>query len=105
MPVTLEPRRTRATAPRTILGRQGAEAPIRIGLINNMPDTALQSTEAQFGGLLEGAAGALPVTVRLSSFPELPRGPEVLEEIERRYWPIEELLDDSLDALIVTGTE
>jgi homoserine O-succinyltransferase/O-acetyltransferase len=105
MPVTFEPRRTRATAHRTLLGRPDAEAPIRIGLINNMPDSALQSTEAQFCSLLREAAGALPVTVRLSSFPELPRGPEALEEIERRYWPIEDLLTDSLDALIVTGTE
>jgi homoserine O-succinyltransferase/O-acetyltransferase len=106
MPVTLEPRRrTPATVPRTMTGRPDREAPIRIGLINNMPDTALQSTEAQFCGLLEGAAATQAVTLRLSSFPELPRGSEALEEIERRYWPIEELLGDSLDALIVTGTE
>jgi len=105
MPVTLEPLRTRATARRTVLGRQDAEAAIRIGLINNMPDSALQSTEAQFSGLLEGAAGSLPVTVRLSSFPELPRGPEALGEIDGSYWPIEDLLAEPLDALIVTGTE
>ena len=105
MPVTLEPRRTRATASRTRTGQRDAAAAIRIGLINNMPDAALQSTEAQFCGLLQGAAGNLPVTVRPSSFPELPRGPEALHEIERRFWPIEELLAEPLDALIVTGTE
>jgi homoserine O-succinyltransferase len=105
MPVTLEPRRRRTTGPRTTPGRRDAEGPIRIGVINNMPDAALKSTEAQFCGLLAGAAGSEPVTVRLSSFPELPRGSEALEAIERSYWPIEELLGEPLDALIVTGTE
>jgi homoserine O-succinyltransferase len=70
-----------------------------------MPDAALQSTEAQFHALLEGACGSQAVTVRLSSFPELPRGPEAAELVARRYWPLEELLAQPLDALIVTGTE
>jgi homoserine O-succinyltransferase len=105
MPVTLDPRRTRTTGPRTIAGHPSAADPIRIGLINNMPDAALQSTEAQFCGLLEAAAASEAVTVRLASFPELPRGAEALEKIERRYWPIEDLLAEPLDALIVTGTE
>ena len=105
MPVTLEPRRTPSASPRTIVGRSPGAPEVRIGLINNMPDSALQSTEAQFRGLLEGAAGDMPVTVRLSSFPELPRGAEALGHIERSYWPLGELLDAPLDALIVTGTE
>ncbi len=70
-----------------------------------MPDAALQSTEAQFCGLLTAAAGATAIEVRLSSFPELPRGPEALERIDQSYWPIEEVLAEPLDALIVTGTE
>jgi len=105
MPVTLEPRGTRATPPRTITGRPGPGAGLRIGIINNMPDAALQSTEAQFCGLLEGAAGPQRISVRLSTFPELPRGAEALERIERDYWPLDELLAEPLDALIVTGTE
>jgi homoserine O-succinyltransferase/O-acetyltransferase len=105
MPVTLEPRRKRATPSRTIVGRPGAGAAMRIGLINNMPDAALQSTEAQFRGLLEAAAGEHQISVRLSSFPELPRGAEALERIREHYWPIEELLEEPLEGLIVTGTE
>jgi homoserine O-succinyltransferase/O-acetyltransferase len=104
MPVTLEPRRTPSAPPRTIVGQPPA-ATIRIGLINNMPDSALQSTEAQFCGLLEGASGSDAVTVRLSSFPELPRSGEAQELIQRSYWPIAELLAEPLDALIITGTE
>jgi homoserine O-succinyltransferase/O-acetyltransferase len=79
--------------------------PIVIGLINNMPDSALESTEAQFGGLLEAAAGPRRVTLRLSSLPELSRSGESLARIARVYWPLDELLAAGPDALIVTGTE
>ena len=105
MSVTLEARRRQGSPGRTPLGRHHNSPAIRIGLINNMPDSALQSTEAQFGGLLEGASGTQSVTVRYSSFPELPRGPEALAHIDRSYWPLDELLAEPLDALIVTGTE
>ena len=105
MPVDIEPVGTRTTRPRTISGQHGRPATIRIGLINNMPDTALHATEAQFAGLLEGASGGGPVTLRFSSLPELARGPEAAEHIRSGYWPLADLLADGLDALIVTGTE
>jgi homoserine O-succinyltransferase/O-acetyltransferase len=105
MPVTLEPRRTGAEPPRPSPGPAAPAAVARIGLINNMPDGALQSTEAQFCRLLEAAAGAQAITVRLSSFPELPREAEGLERVRGCYWPIEQLLAEPLDGLIVTGTE
>ena len=85
--------------------RRSRAGPLVIALINNMPDAALQSTEAQFGGLLRGAAGAREVRLRLSSLPELPRSREALEHIGRSYWPIDAVLADPPDALIVTGTE
>lgn len=84
---------------------RGRARPIVIGLVNNMPDSALEATETQFGGLLEAAAGARRVTLRLSSLPELPRSSEALERIARAYWPLDELLAERPDALIVTGTE
>jgi homoserine O-succinyltransferase len=76
-----------------------------IGLVNNMPDTALHSTESQFAGLLEAASGDEAVRLRLTSLPELPRSAEALEHIRRSYWPLTQLLADGVDALIVTGTE
>ena len=76
-----------------------------IGLVNNMPDSALHSTEGQFGELLQAASGAQKLRLRLSSLPELPRGAEAREHIGRGYFPLEELLAGPLDALIVTGTE
>jgi homoserine O-succinyltransferase/O-acetyltransferase len=70
-----------------------------------MPDSALESTESQFGGLLQAAAGHLDLRLRLTSFPELPRSAEARARIERTYWPLEEVLEDGPHALIVTGTE
>jgi homoserine O-succinyltransferase len=76
-----------------------------VGLVNNMPDAALHSTEGQFGGLLHAASGAETVRLRLTSLPELPRSPEALEHIRHSYWSLEDLLAEGVDALIVTGTE
>lgn len=85
-----------------------AEAPrqcVRIGLINNMPDSALQDTESQFFNLLAAAAGDLPVYIRLFSLPEIPREKRGKNHIARFYGGIEELWNSRLDAIIVTGTE
>jgi homoserine O-succinyltransferase len=101
MPLELEAR----AAPSTPASGRTPGAPLVIGLVNNMPDSALHATETQFAGLLHAASGPLSVRLRLSSFPELPRSAEAQEHIRRAYWPIEELLSGPLDALIVTGTE
>jgi homoserine O-succinyltransferase len=106
MPLEIEaPRARRSSRTRTPGRERTGTAPIVIGLVNNMPDAALHSTETQFSRLLAAAAGAQPVRLRFSSFPELPRAEEAREHIARGYWPIEELISDPLDALIVTGTE
>jgi homoserine O-succinyltransferase len=76
-----------------------------IALLNNMPDTALEATESQFGSLLAAAAGALPVRLRHVWLPEVPRGPQALERLTRRYFSIEALYADPPDGLIVTGME
>ena len=44
-----------------------------IGLVNNMPDAALRTTERQFRDLLSRAAAEQPVSLRVFSLPELPR--------------------------------
>ena len=89
-------------APVSSTRRDGA---IFVGLVNNMPDAALASTEAQFSALLAAAAGRHSVQLRFSSLPEVPRGPDARARIARGYWPIETLLGAEPDALIVTGTE
>jgi homoserine O-succinyltransferase len=90
---------------RTAAGQNRDGHPIVIALVNNMPDSALESTESQFGGLLQAAAGRLDLRLRLTSFPELPRSPEGRARIARSYWPIEDVLAEAPEALIVTGTE
>jgi homoserine O-succinyltransferase/O-acetyltransferase len=103
MPLEIEPFR-----PRSPPQRQEARAgdALVIGLVNNMPDTALEATEAQFARVLSAAAGSLPVRLRLSFLPEVPRGQAGLAHINGdQYWPIDELQRGPPDALIVTGTE
>jgi homoserine O-succinyltransferase len=99
--IELRPAASGRRAPR----RGPSGGPVVIGLVNNMPDAALHSTEGQFGGLLQAASGEEAVQLRLTSLPELPRSPEALEHIRHSYWPLEDLLTEGVDALIVTGTE
>ena len=99
MPLEIEHR-----GPRLRSGARSREE-ITVGLLNNMPDSALEATEQQFGALLGAAAGSRSVRLRFSSLPELARGPAARERIDARYWALDELLSDRPDALIVTGTE
>ena len=78
---------------------------IHIGLINNMPDGALEATERQFLKLLESAAGTVDVHLSLYALPEVPRTEVGRRLISRHYTGIENLWDTELDGLIVTGTE
>jgi len=79
--------------------------PITIGLVNNMPDAALKSTERQFRELVAGAADGRSVTVRTFSFPGLPRSDRGREYLRENHEDIEALWDLDLDGLIVTGAE
>jgi len=76
-----------------------------IGLVNNMPDGALQTTERQFLGLLTEAAGGGAVRLSLYTLPGIPRSDAIQRHIDTSYSDIESLWDSHLDALIVTGTE
>ena len=105
MPVDVEARTPSVPVGRATGTRHVPGQPLLIGLVNNMPDTALHATETQFQGLLQAAAGGREIRLRLSSFPELPRCGEARERVERCYWALDELLAAPLDALIVTGTE
>ena len=78
---------------------------IEIGLVNNMPDAALEPTERQFAEILGAAADDRPVRLHLFSLPELPRSEATKSRLELSYTPIERLDEMDLDALIVTGTE
>ncbi|MGI8959245.1 MAG: homoserine O-succinyltransferase MetA [Bryobacteraceae bacterium] len=78
---------------------------IHIGLVNNMPDSALQATERQFRTLLSAAAEGIAVRLSLFSLPEVPRSDQAKRRIGSSYSSISALWDSRLDGLIVTGAE
>ena len=78
---------------------------VHIGLINNMPNGALQSTERQFLNLLSAAADGIDVRLSIYALPEVPRSEQGRRYINSFYCSLEKLWDSHLDGLIVTGTE
>jgi homoserine O-succinyltransferase len=78
---------------------------IIVGLINNMPDSAVIATERQLFQLLDAAAGSLPVRLKLYTLPNVPRGDWGRQYMGRFYSNIDDLWDRDLDGLIVTGAE
>jgi homoserine O-succinyltransferase/O-acetyltransferase len=109
MPVFVE-----AVGGRPILGRtpnasgidpHGTGETIRLALVNNMPDAALEDTETQFCDLLNDAAQGLSVHLKLVSLPKVPRGERGVERLKQFYYGAEELWNHEYDAIIVTGTE
>ncbi len=78
---------------------------LTIGLINNMPDTALQATERQFMRLLRHAAGDLRIDFHCFSLPSVSRSLSARERVAAQYTDIVELDRLLIDGLIVTGAE
>jgi homoserine O-succinyltransferase/O-acetyltransferase len=78
---------------------------VKIALINNMPDPALEDTEMQFMELLDDASGDIPVRLRLYSLPRVPRGERGQQHLTSFYSSIDELWNSQVDAIIMTGTE
>jgi homoserine O-succinyltransferase len=75
-----------------------------IGLVNNMPDAALDATERQFRALLDAAAGHFTVRLTLYTLPEVPRTEFGRRQVSR-YASFEDLWARHHDGLIVTGAE
>lgn len=78
---------------------------INIGLINNMPDAALEATERQFLTLLDAASGGILVRLSFYALPDVPRSESGRHRVNRLYSEIESLWTTQLDGLIVTGRE
>jgi homoserine O-succinyltransferase len=77
---------------------------LEIGLVNNMPDAALDATERQFRTLLGAAADGIAVRLTLYTLPEVPRTDFGRHQVSG-YASLDELWERPLDGLIVTGTE
>src|SRR5665213_3316629 len=76
-----------------------------VGLVNNMPDAALKTTEWQVRDLLSRAAGERTVSLRIFSLPRVPRSEAGLAHVRQHHEEIAALWRDGVDGLIVTGTE
>jgi homoserine O-succinyltransferase len=79
--------------------------PIVIGLVNNMPDQALASTDRQFGELLTKAAGDLAIRLRIFSIDSIPRSDAGRQYARDHHELVENMWGADLAGLIVTGTE
>jgi homoserine O-succinyltransferase/O-acetyltransferase len=79
------------------------ERPLLIGLVNNMPDAALHSTERQYGDLFGAAMRNGRVRLAFFSLPEVPRGDAGKTHIAKYYEDLATLWERNLDGLIVTG--
>jgi homoserine O-succinyltransferase/O-acetyltransferase len=86
--------------------REDQSRHIEIGLINNMPDAAMEATARQFFTLLEAAASdGVVIRLKLFSMPGLPSSDWRRRHLSAYYLDFSDLWGARLDGLIVTGTE
>ncbi len=76
---------------------------LHVGLLNMMPDAALQVTERQFMRLVGNSNQIAQFYVHVFSVPGLDRSPETQAYIDEYYTSFEQVKKDGLDALIITG--
>lgn len=76
---------------------------LHIGLLNMMPDAALEATERQFFRLVGESNQIAQFYLHPFTIPNLPRGKEGQAHIDQYYEPLEQIKDEGLDALIITG--
>lgn len=76
---------------------------LHIGLLNMMPDAALAPTERQFMRLVGSCNRIAQFYVHPFSFDCIQRSEQAAEHIEQYYEPFEQIQEQGLDALIITG--
>ncbi|HEY4977761.1 MAG TPA: homoserine O-succinyltransferase [Candidatus Acidoferrum sp.] len=78
---------------------------LRVALVNNMPDPALEDTESQFFELLDAASGRLPLHIQLFSLPNISRSERAQQHLDNFYASTTTLFNQRFDGVIITGTE
>ncbi len=78
---------------------------VTIGVINNMPDEALEATERQLFSLLDSASEGIQIRLSFHGLPNVPRNDLGARRVGNFYSSVENLWDKHLDGLIVTGRE
>jgi homoserine O-succinyltransferase/O-acetyltransferase len=76
---------------------------MHIGLLNMMPDAALEATERQFMRIVSQSNQIAQFYVHLFTLPQLPRGEQAAVHIEQYYESFASIQERGLDALIITG--
>ncbi|MEQ1560357.1 MAG: homoserine O-succinyltransferase [Methyloglobulus sp.] len=76
---------------------------MHIGLLNMMPDAALEATERQFLRLLGACNQIVQFHVHLFTIDGLTRSPDAQAHINKYYESFEQIKRDGLDALIISG--
>jgi homoserine O-succinyltransferase len=76
---------------------------MHIGLLNMMPDAALEATERQFLRLLGACNQIVQFHVHLFTIEGLTRSPEAQAHIDMFYEPFDQIKQDGLDGLIISG--
>ena len=85
---------------------QAAKQDIRelhIGILNMMPDTAMEATERQFFRLIGESNPIAQFHVHLFSLPIIKREEDAQKHIDTHYLTFEEIQSMGIDALIITG--
>ncbi|MEJ2609511.1 MAG: homoserine O-succinyltransferase [Candidatus Thiodiazotropha sp.] len=76
---------------------------LHIGLLNMMPDAAIEATERQFFRLVGEANPIAQFFIHPFTLDVLPRGEKARAHIDAYYESFEEIKEAGLDALIITG--
>ena len=73
-------------------------------LVNNMPDAAFCATERQFVGLLAAGSGSETLALTRYAMAGVPRGERIRARIAAEYRPLDDIISDPPDLLVVTGS-
>ena len=76
---------------------------LHVGVLNMMPDSALAATERQFFRLVGESNAIAQFYMHPFTLPELPRSAEAQAYVREYYEPFEQIKEQGLDALIITG--
>ncbi|MDD4913440.1 MAG: homoserine O-succinyltransferase [Methylococcales bacterium] len=76
---------------------------LHIGLLNIMPDAALEATERQFFRMVGACNQIAQFHVHPFTIDGLPRSPEAQAHIGKYYESFRQIREDGLDALIISG--
>ncbi len=76
---------------------------LHVGLLNMMPDAALEATERQFYRLVGSSNPIAQFYMHPFTLPTLPRGDAARSHIAQHYESFDAIREAGLDALIITG--